>query len=611
MIITSLLLLLTPPQMEDGFAEDILRGHRCTYEYFEDTEGLTIEQIRSEEFKDYFLPMDSFPGSKKFKHYWVKIYVPELEENAQYYFQYYVPFDEMALHFAQGPPVTKNWHVVSDTSRFAYGNIYALFDKNDLFEGKYFYLRGYMATYRMDQFAFFIFNKKAAYTFSNNIDSSRFISYHIYNIVYIGAILIIFLYVLVTYFYNRQSVYLYYLLYLFSAGTYLFSRSTFVQDYILPHILSAFPTSGYHIGFTVQYLMHVSYLWFAMSFLNAKTTYPLFHKVGRYMSYFFVMCIGITIISLEFFPKTRLWLSLYEVERYTAILFTIAIQIYIILNKKDKLANFIVVGSIFFVTGAFASIIFWDVYFFRVGTILEIITFSMGLAYRLRQSETAQLSLEREVERVKMIALRTQMKPHFLFNTINSIRALILKGSKEEAYEHLAVFSKLIRYVLESSESELVPLKQELTMLDIYVDMEKRRLSREFNYQQNIEASVNAETTLIPPLILQPFIENAIIHGLAPKEGPKQLNLHIESENHLLKCTVTDNGVGRNGISKQLEPTDKKSMAIGLTEKRISLLAPNKNVENNDYVSIQDLRNENGEPNGTQVEVKLPLILRQ
>ena len=608
MIISWLLLLFIPQQAPDGFAQDILRAHTCYYEYLEDDWNLTIDQLENSDVQQRFLPKDSLKVARKFQHYWIKVYVPELEDNSTYYFNFYIPFDEMSIHFASGEPLTKNWYSASDTSRFVPGRSFVSFKKEDLYDGNYFYLRTYMATYSMGKFFFRVLNGKALYVFNHTMNSDRFISYHVFNVAYLGAIVIIFLYVLATYLYNRENVYLYYLIYLFAAGAYLFSRSTMVHDYFFPRITPQFPTIIYHVGYTVQYLMHISYLWFALAFLNAKNDYPLFHKVGKYMSVFFLLCIGVTIISIEFAPKTKLWLFLYQAERYAAILLTIAIQVYVFANRKDRLASFIVVGSMFFVTGAFISIVANEVFYFRVGAIIEILTFSMGLAYRLRQSESAKILLAKEVERVKMIALRTQMKPHFLFNTINSIRALILKGSKEEAYEHLAVFSKLIRYVLESSESELVPLSQELKMLDIYVDMEKRRLSHEFSYEHHVSPAVNSET-LIPPLILQPFIENAIIHGLVPKEGSKNLEVNIEPADNLLKCTVTDNGIGRQNAAMKLKTEEKKSMAIELTEKRIAILSQTEKKESKS-VRIHDLYDEDGQAGGTKVEVMLPLILR-
>ena len=610
MITTWLLILLTPLQSADAFAEDILRGHNCRYEYFEDNSDLSFDQVSSGAFNHLFQSSDSLKGTKKFQHYWVKVHVPELEDSTEYYFNYYVPYDELAIYFANGPPLTKNWYKASDTSRFTPGRTYLTFKKEDLVEGKYIYLKGYMATYGIDKFFFQILNGKAVYTFIHLMNADRLVQYDVFNILFLGAVLIIFLYVLVTYFYNRESVYIYYLLYLLTAGAYLFSRSTMVHDYFFPFITPYIPTITYHIGYTVQYTMHLSYLWFAMTFLNAKASYPLFYKFGRLMGLFFLLCIGITVVSIEFFPKTETWIHLYNIERYTAIILTIAIQIYVFIKRKDRLANFIVVGSIFFIVGAFLSIIASEVFYFRAGVIVEIITFSMGLAYRLRQSENAKISLEKEVERVKMIALRTQMKPHFLFNTINSIRALILKGNKDEAYEHLAVFSKLIRYVLESSEHELVPINQEFKMLDIYVEMEKMRLSSDFNYQRTVSSSLDEENTLIPPLILQPFIENAIIHGLLPKEGPKELDLKLESLNNNIRCLVSDNGVGRNASPEKSDLVEKKSMAIALTKKRISLLGSHESIDIETPVNIHDLITEEGQASGTEVEVILPLILR-
>ena len=145
-------------------------------------------------------------------------------------------------------------------------------------------------------------------------------------------------------------------------------------------------------------------------------------------------------------------------------------------------------------------------------------------------------------------------------------------------------------------------------MLDIYVDMEKRRLSHEFTYKHHISPVVSEET-LIPPLILQPFIENAIIHGLVPKEGSKNLEVNIDSVDHVLKCIVIDDGIGRQNADSKVQSIDKKSMAIELTEKRIALLSQDeKNTDDN--VRIHDLYSEDGQSIGTKVEVMLPLILR-
>ena len=610
MIATWLLILLTPLQSVDAFAEDVLRAHNCSYEYFEDSEDLSFDQVSSGAFDHLFQSSDSLNGTKKFQTYWMKVYAPVVEDSITYYFYHYAHFDELDIHFSTGQPVTKNWGKTLDTVRFVPGRRYVKFSKRDLFEERYFYVKWYNATDGFNQINFRIFNSKASYLLIHTLDADQFVAYDIFNFLYLGAITIIFLCILTTYLYIREAVYLYYMAYLFSAGIFLFSRSNIVLNDIYSNITPYFPTITYHSRYTLQYCMHLSYLWFALTFLDFKRNYTLFHKVGVFMTYFFLVCICVTFFLIEFFPKNRFWVYLYDVERVVAIGFTISMQIYVFVNKKDRLANFIVVGSAFFILSAIISVLTLEVFYFRLGVIIEIIIFSLGLAYRLRQSENAKISLEKEVERVKMIALRTQMKPHFLFNTINSIRALILKGDKDEAYEHLAVFSKLIRYVLESSEHELVPISQELKMLDIYVEMEKMRLSSDFNYQRMVSPSVDKENTLIPPLILQPFIENAIIHGLMPKAGSKALDLKLETRANKVRCIVSDNGVGRKGSSQKSHSIEKTPMAIDLTQKRIALLGNREAIDIQSPVHITDLMTENGKAAGTEVEVMLPLIKR-
>lgn len=609
-MLTALLFWIIPLLDQGVFSEDILRVHNNAFEYFEDDEGFSFEAVSKGLAQGNFLPMDSMNGTKRFQHYWVKVQVPELEDSTSYYFNYYLPFDELTVHFANAPPFSKNWNRVSDTARFVDGRTYVILKKEDLIDGTHFYLRAYMANYKINSFFFQTLNGKALWFYIHQMSADRMVFYDIFNIAFLGAILIIFLYVLATYVYSRERVYLFYILYLFSIGVYLFSRSTMVHDYMYPLFEMRFPTWAYHLGYTFQFIIHWSYLLFAITFLDAKKNYPLFYQVGKYVSVFFLLCMGVMIVSIEFFPKSRFWIQLYSVERIFAVAFTILAQLYLFVKRKDQLVLFIVIGSVFFIVGGLISMLGTDVFYFRAGAIIEIVTFSLGLAYRLRRAEREKAQLEREVERVKMIALRTQMKPHFLFNTINSIRALILKGNKEEAYEDLAIFSKLIRYMLESSEQDLVPLKEELKMLDIYIDMEKKRLSSEFSYRCEVSPSIELDRTLLPPLILQPFLENAIIHGLLPKEGKKELLVTISSQDQLLTCLVEDNGVGRKAKKNEQVTQEKKSMAIDLTRKRIELLMPQTNEVGKDPINMVDLTDAKGEALGTSVKIDLPLIIR-
>lgn len=597
------LAILTTFQDANPFLEDRIRGYYNHYEYFLDDQNRSLEEVIND--PSLFLHKDSLSGIGNFERYWFKVYAPGLEDSVDYFLKYYAYFDELEVYMNDGIRFHKKWNRVSDTTRISVGRTHFVLRKSDLIDGSYFYMKGYIANYRVNTFRFQTLNGKAIWTINNKAMVDSIISYHSYNFAFAGAIVIILLYVLATYVYNRDSVYLIYSIYLISIGLYLFSRSYFVSESIYPHLIPIFPDLDYYLSYPVQFIVHLSYLWFTISFLNAKKNYPLFYESGKWVSVFFIACIIVSVISIEFIPETKFWLQLYFVERYIAIAYTIGLQIYMIINRKNVAATFIIVGSIFFILGASLSMIASDVFYFRTGALLEVVTFSLGLAYRLRNAENSKALLEKEVERVKMIALRTQMKPHFLFNTINSIRALILNGDKDEAYENLATFSKLIRYILESSESDLVSLKDELRMLSIYVEMEKLRLADGFNFEYQVAEQVDPDRSLIPPLILQPFIENSIIHGLSSKEGDKEVRLSINKDNNKLLCSIEDNGVGRQNINKP--NPDKKSMAIDLTKRRISLLSQSEIVD--ESIKIIDLEDSEGNATGTKVDVKLPIIL--
>lgn len=220
------------------------------------------------------------------------------------------------------------------------------------------------------------------------------------------------------------------------------------------------------------------------------------------------------------------------------------------------------------------------------------------------ESERTRAELQQQATELEMQALRAQMNPHFIFNCLSSINRFILKNESEMASDYLTKFSRLIRMVLNNSKHSLIILEDELEMLRLYLDLERLRFKNSFNYSISFHNHFDVSSIFIPPLLLQPFAENAIWHGLMHKEGQGILEIAFELENNMLSCYITDNGVGRKKAEalKSKSAEKQKSMGMQITAERLALL--NKDTQLTIF-SIEDLADAEGQAAGTKVTVKI------
>lgn len=221
-------------------------------------------------------------------------------------------------------------------------------------------------------------------------------------------------------------------------------------------------------------------------------------------------------------------------------------------------------------------------------------------ALHQKQLELAQASKQLAESEVAM--LRSQMNPHFIFNSLNSVQKYIWENKEEDAAEYLASFAKLMRGILENSRYKFISLRKETEFLKLYIDLENRRSNNSFNYVIKLDESLDTAKTLIPPMLLQPFIENAIWHGLNKKAEKGNLLVHIYKKAEQLVCVVDDDGVGRQPSANK--EGDKKSLGISITQQRIERLI--EGASQSASLTIHD-KTENGKPSGTIVTVILPL----
>jgi ligand-binding sensor domain-containing protein len=231
-----------------------------------------------------------------------------------------------------------------------------------------------------------------------------------------------------------------------------------------------------------------------------------------------------------------------------------------------------------------------------------------GLIYwivKRRINEIRKASdLKQKMAETEMMALRAQMNPHFIFNCLNSIDNLIQSGEKEKATTYLAKFAKLLRAILENSKSNTIPCWKDLETLKLYLELEEFRCDRKFSYQLSIPPEILHGDYKVPPMIIQPYVENAILHGLLNKDtDSRKLDIRVTVEKSYINYSVEDNGVGRKKAAeyKELNKPIYQSMGLDITRERINLF----NQRTNGSVIITDMYDENKEATGTRVEVHL------
>ena len=226
---------------------------------------------------------------------------------------------------------------------------------------------------------------------------------------------------------------------------------------------------------------------------------------------------------------------------------------------------------------------------------------------RIRKEAALKTEFNKKIVELEMTALRAQMNPHFIFNCLNVIDHYILKHDSEKASHYLNQFAKLIRQILNQSQKNSITLAEEIKWLKIYIELEKLNIENGFEFITEVGSDVDINEIEIPPLLIQPFIENAIIHGLAAKKGEKKLMLKITMTNNMLQCMVEDNGIGRNAAmeNKRYKSAGYQSKGLEVTEERISILK--KRIHENSSIEFFDLTDEKGNETGTRVVINIPI----
>jgi hypothetical protein len=353
------------------------------------------------------------------------------------------------------------------------------------------------------------------------------------------------------------------------------------------------------------------------SSIDSSSGLPVDLTVGHKKNYFTFDYIGISLTNpgavrykfmLEGFdqdwsPPTDATFATYSNLPYGKYLFKV-----MACNKNNQW-NKVPVTFSFEITPPFWMTWWFYLLCFVFLTCLVWVVYRSRVAVLKRKHATQQLEFKSKLLALEQQTLNASMNRHFIFNALNSIQYYINKQDKLSANKYLTSFAKLIRKNLDSSQSNLVPLSEEMERLKLYLDLEHMRFENKFEYQVNIDENVDTETIEIPPMLLQPYVENSIWHGILPLEKPGLIKIEVKqnSENTIL-FIIEDNGIG---IETSMSNKDKHgqlhiSRGMEITSGRIDLLR----TMTSSKISIKgpfDVKNDLNATTGTRVEITLPL----
>ncbi len=427
-----------------------------------------------------------------------------------------------------------------------------------------------------------------------------------------GGLFILFIYHILIFFQNRSKLYLYYSLYLLGFSIYL------IKDIIATEHV----TLVEYLNFPIQIFAYAAYVLFARELLDSRSQLLKWDKF-YVLSARVLVVLGLTFLCIQYLFGYQFQIKAFTlVAPFLSIFGLFAFYIIITKIKSDSAMYFVIATSIHIV---FANITYIELFigtepFYRIGVesklfiyiglILQAIIFSVIIGSIIKKIEDKSKNAEvrlaiklKEMEELKMAALQSQMNPHFVFNSLNSINNFVIKSEVEKASDYITKFSKIIRVILNSSSSPTSTLSEELEILALYVKLEKMRVNGGFNYIVNVDDKLSLQNIKVPTLFLQPFIENAIWHGIMKLEGEKKIELTIKEEDGNVVCIVEDNGIGINK-AKELSHMSQKRKFFGAeaTENRIRMLHQNKDVR----ILTKDISSNT--KTGTQVSIKFPLI---
>jgi ligand-binding sensor domain-containing protein len=253
---------------------------------------------------------------------------------------------------------------------------------------------------------------------------------------------------------------------------------------------------------------------------------------------------------------------------------------------------------------------FWKNWWFIISSSLFfIVALVFTIRYRIRQIKTREIhktELNKKIANIESQALRAQMNPHFIFNTLSSIQHYISNNDTDAALKYLSKFAKLMRRIMDNSKQQMIPVAEEINALNLYLELEVMRFANKFQYDIIVDDSIDQNYDRIPSMLIQPYVENSIIHGLLPKPGAGKISIKMKRQGDTILCIIQDNGIGREKSNefKKNRVQQHKSMGMSITQERLDIL--NSSLNSNLNAEIIDIY-EDGVAAGTKVSLVIPL----
>lgn len=443
-----------------------------------------------------------------------------------------------------------------------------------------------------------VFNENYFRIFLNKIHYSHSLS-SVFNPIFFGSIAFALFFVLFLFYYARSKIYLYYAIYL--SSLLVFALPGLKGLPIFSEIFHLESNFYFYLYEPSLFLFTSIYGLFVLKILEInKSNYPKIYYFTT-ISSFIIFCYVVFLIAwIHFFRYPYRDIFNFVSTIYVQLSsFILLISVFFIESTYKKI---VLIGmTIFFVLGMLAFVmddifkikLYWFGYlvnyflFLKLGILIEIIFFAMALGkrtYILEQEKLKHYSnyiqeleenseLQQKINLVKLESLRSQMNPHFIFNSLNAINYLVLKKDNENATIYIHQFSKFFRNILNNTRAETISLEDEVKMAVLYLDIEQKRLSNNFYYTITQAENINLSSLKIPSLLLQPFLENAIWHGLQQSDlEEKKIEISIyENKNKEIQLEIYDNGIGRIQAQSQKSYDQKKSHGLNITFERIQL----------------------------------------
>lgn len=436
---------------------------------------------------------------------------------------------------------------------------------------------------------------------------------------YVSIILFVATYMFIMFFVERKRYYLYYGFYLFFLVLFAFwaiERSPYTI--IIFSYFSALKFSGNNNTYLL--ITNIFYYLFHYEFLELPKIAP---KFSRILTFYIKVLIGFLIVDtfVNFVLKDYsiggiIWILTQPLIAIFGIYGTI--QLY---RLKSPFVRYIQIGSTVLVLGAILGFLEQLLLIkpadnvimrltpsipFNVGVLIEIFCFSTALGYKTWLTQRERNHLMKAVKESELRTLRSQINPHFVFNSLNSIKSYILQHRSLEASEYLTDFSTLMRSILQFSKEKFITLTDELETALLYIKLEKLRFEEGFSFNYELQEGINTDEILIPPMLLQPYIENAIKHGLMNKEGGRNLKLSVISEKEQIIISIDDKGIGRKQASLLRQNSLKhQSMGMNINKERVELLKQTNDLHI--MIDIIDKKLPDGSSDGTKVMIFLPI----